>query len=154
MPDYSNLPIPQGDWLRFVDTVRDLLGPQADDRPLDQFLQLRDAVLELISSPDFLKGLQEGWPPVGSPNRPLTPEQQQRIENILLLELRAFPAGAEVVAKTGEKSEEARKKLLGRAGVASGSMKDLLDNLPPHAKMGLTALKQLLDVFEVDFFKG
>lgn len=58
MPDYSTLPEPQGDWLRFVDSLRVLLVHQLDDRPLDQFLPLRDAVLALVSSQEFLDGLK------------------------------------------------------------------------------------------------
>jgi hypothetical protein len=160
MPDYSTFPVPQGDWLRFVESLRLLLGPQPDDRPLDQFLQFRDAVLEFVSSPDFLTGLQAGWPPAAPMNQTaLTSVQQQQIANILLLELRAFPAAVEV-AHAQEKSGSEDKgwfrkqigRLIGRASTGTGSMKDLLDNLPPHVKMGLTALKQVLDVFKVDFF--
>lgn len=78
-----------------------------------------------------------------------------------MLELRALPTALEV-AQEQEKSgsvdkgwfEKCRAKLLGRASTATGSVKDLLDQLPPFAKMGLTALKQVLDVFKTDFSKG
>lgn len=35
-------------WLNYVKSVQILLVPQEDDRPLDQYLPLRDAVMTLV----------------------------------------------------------------------------------------------------------
>ena len=53
-------------WINFVKSVRVLLVPQTDDRPLDQYLQFRDAVVELVQSQRFLDQLNKAYPPQDS----------------------------------------------------------------------------------------
>ncbi len=48
----------QSAWMDLTIGVRGLLVPQLDDRPLDQYLVLRDNVLALAQSPQFLAELQ------------------------------------------------------------------------------------------------
>jgi len=37
---------------------------------------------------------------------------------------------------------------LGRASTVSGSVKDILENLPPYAQNALTLFKELIDLFK------
>lgn len=144
MPDnIEGTPI-QIAWLNYAKGVKALLVPQVDDRPLDQYLAFRDAVLQLVQSDQFLRDLNAGWI---SPNElpPMT-----EIKKVLLLELEAFPRAVEVAQATG-KPEEAKgwwRNMLGRASTVSGSVKDLVENLPPYAKHGLTLFKELIDLFK------
>jgi hypothetical protein len=130
-------------WLAFVKSVQILLVPQVDDRPLDQYLAFRDKVLELAQSEQFLANLNKRWG--GFRDNP-----KKEIGDALILELEAFPRAIEI-AKAIEKPEDSKKwwkKLLGHASTVTGSMKDLLDALPPEAKMALTLLKELFDLFK------
>jgi len=140
--DVQRTPI-QIAWINFAKSVQTLLVPQPDDRPLDQFLSFRDAVLSLIQGDKFLADLQTGW-------APLTDQPLMEVGNVLLLELQAFPLAVEV-ARATEKSEEAKGwwgKMLDRASTVSGSVQDLLENLPPYAKSALTLFKELIDLFK------
>jgi len=83
VPD-PNLPPIQGAWIKFTDSIRLLLTPQFDDRPLDQFLQLRDSVFTLIQGPAFLTDLQSVWPA-------FTDHPGKEVGDLLLMELEAFP---------------------------------------------------------------
>jgi hypothetical protein len=130
-------------WINFAKSAQILFVPQIDDRPLDQYLSFRDAVFALVQSEKFLTELNSAW--VAPANQPL-PE----IRNALLVELQAFPLAVEVAQKTG--SDEEKKswwtKMLGRASTATGSVKELLENLPPNAKNVLTLFKELIDLFK------
>lgn len=72
------------------------------------------------------------------------------IGNALLLELQTFPRAVEVAQAT-TKPEEAKGwmgRWLGRASTVSGSVKDLMETLPPYAKNALTLFKELIDLFK------
>lgn len=144
MPDDMNrLPI-QIAWLNFAGSVRVLLVPQIDDRPLDQYLVFRDAVFAYEQGEKFLAGLNEGW------FESIRIPEHAGIGDALLLELQAFPRAVEVAQSTA-KPEESKgwwRTMLGRAATVSGSVNDLLDNLPPYAKQGLTLFKELVDLFK------
>ena len=123
-------------WINYVNAVQTLLGPQIDDRSLYQFFGFRDAVLNLVNGEQFLTDLNTAW-------LSLSDHQPYAIGNALLLELEAFPRAAEVVQAT-MKSEEGKgwwRTMLGRASTVSGSVKDLMENLPPNAKNALTLFK-------------
>jgi hypothetical protein len=143
MPDnITRTPI-QTAWINYVKSIRLLLVPQVDDRPLDQYLSFRDAVLASVESEQFLKEIQKAWPTLT--NVPLP-----SIGSPLLLELQAFPLAVEVAQAT-EKPEEKKawwKRMLDRASTTTGSVKDLLENLPGYAKSALTLLKELIDLFK------
>jgi len=142
MPENSQWTPIQVAWVSFVDSVQGLLVPRSDDRPLDQYLAFRDAVLALVRNDQFLMELNMTWPAIAAP--PLTDTG-----SLLLLELQAFPHAVEV-AKATEKPEEGKgwlKKMLGRASTVSGSVKDLMENLPPYAKNGITLFKEVVDLF-------
>lgn len=129
-------------WIHFVKSVQVLLVPQPHDRPLDQFLPFRDEVMALVLSEPFLRGLNHSWPPFHDyPNI--------GIDKPLLLEIEAFCRSVEV-AKATAKQEEGNgwwRTMLGRASTVTGSVNDLMDNLPPVAKGGLTLFKELIDLF-------
>jgi hypothetical protein len=131
--------------MEFTNNVRVLLVPQPDDRPLDQYLAFRDTVLALVQSPQFLKDLDDEW-------GPFTDYPKHAIGQALLMELKAFSHALEVVQAMDRVTPEPErkpwwKKLLGRASTATGSVKDLFENLPSHVKGGLTLLKELIDLF-------
>ena len=133
-------------WLNFVKSVRGLLVPQTDDRPLDQYLAFRDAVLTIVESEQFL-GELNAW------SSPPLDQSLTEIRNALLLELQAFPRAVELAQGTA-KAEESQgwlKKMLGRAPIVAGSVQDLIDNLPPHAKNALTLLKELVELFKGNY---
>ena len=73
------------------------------------------------------------------------------IKSALILELNAFSRAVEVAQAT-EKTEGGFKgwisKWLGRASTVTGSVKDILDNLPPYAKNAITLFKELIDIFK------
>lgn len=146
MPDDTNRTSIQIAWINFVKSVKLLLLPQTDDRPLDQYLPFRDAVLNLVQNDQFLAELNATWAPPVKPDNP-TPTE---IHNALLLELQAFPLAVEVAQATS-KPEETKSwywRLLGRASIGVGSIKDILSNLPPYAKHALTLYKELIDLFK------
>jgi len=146
MPDNIQQTPIQITWINYVKGVQVLLVPQSDDRPLDQYLPFRDAVLGLVQSEQFLKELNEAWPP----RSPSGNFQLTEIGDVLLLELRAFPHAVEVAQATG-KPEETKgfwRRMLGRASTTSGSLQDILTELPPYAKMSLTLFKEVIDLFK------
>jgi hypothetical protein len=87
-------------WVNFVKSVQSLLVPQMDDRPLDQYLEFRNTVLELVQRNQFLNDLNNAWP---SPNDPPLAE----VRNAILMELKAFPRAVEV-ANAIEKPDGAK----------------------------------------------
>lgn len=146
MPDNAQQTAIQNKWIDYVQGVKVLLVPQADDRLLDRYLPFRDAVLVLVQNEQFLKELNEAWPP----RSPSGDFQLTEVGDALLLELQAFPHAVEVAQAT-EKPEEAKvwwRRMLGRASTTTGSVQDILTALPPYAKMGLTLFKELIDLFK------
>lgn len=144
MPDDTNRTPIQSAWINFVKSVTLLLVPQSDDRPLDQYILFRNAVLNLVQSEKFLTEFNTGWTPAGE-----TPEQAE-IKQLFLLELQAFPQAVEVAQATTkpEESKGLLKHWLGRASTICGSAKDLKEDLPWYAQQGLTAFKELMDIFK------
>lgn len=146
MGDESNLTPIQSAWLGFTNSVRLLLVPRIDDRPLDQYLQFRNDVLALVQGPGFLQDLQTSWTGMDTANTPL-----KQVGDLLLVELRAFPLAIEVhqameKAESGEKGGS--QKWLSRASTVTSSVKDLLEQAPTLVKYGLTLLRELLDLFK------
>jgi len=144
MPDATSHSEIRVAWISFTQSTGALLVPMPDDRPLDQFLPFRDRVLTLVQSEAFLQALDTAWGPfANSPN--------SDVSEALLMELRAFPLAAEVAKATATTPTESKgwfSKLLGRASTVAGSVKDLVENLPPWAKNALTLFKELVDLFK------
>jgi hypothetical protein len=143
MPDNTERTPIQGAWIKFVGSVRLLLVPQPDDRPLDHFLPFRDAVLILVQNEQFLTELNAALQK-SSNIKGLT-----EVHNALLLELQAFSLAAEVAQTTG-KPEEAKgwwKTMLDRASTVTGSVKDLVEKLP-YVKSALTLFMELIEIFK------
>jgi len=130
-------------WINFTKSVQVLLVPQPDDRTLDQYLEFRDTVIELVQNEKFKDEINNSWLQDTTLN--------DEIKSALILELNAFSRAVEVVQAT-EKTEGDFKgwinKLLGRASTVTGSVKDILDNLPPYAKNAITLFKELIDIFK------
>ena len=147
MPDnHENTDI-QIAWIQYVKSVRLLLVPQVDDRPLDQYLVFRDTVIPMVESERFLDELNNAW-------KSLTvfadDPAQREIGQALLLELKAFPLTVEVAQATSKPEEEKSwwRRCLGRATTVSCSVGDLLENLPPYAKNAITLFNELIDLFK------
>ena len=143
MPENINRTPIQNAWIAFVAGAKVLLVPRADDRGLDQYLQYRDIVLGLVQSEEFLASLNAGWPPN------VLPTEIQSIENALILELEAFPRAVETV-KSAEKPAEQEgwwSILLGRASTVSGSVDELMENLPWYAKCSIKLFRELVDLW-------
>jgi hypothetical protein len=119
MPDNPNSTPIQSAWLGFTDSLRVIIVPRPDDRPLDQYLRFRDDVFALVEGPDFLSGLQSAWTPFTDvPLRPLG--------DLLLAELHAYPLAMEVAQmqeKAGGEDKGWISKWLGRASTITGSEK-------------------------------
>jgi hypothetical protein len=131
-------------WLGFTRSVRILLVPQLDDRPLDQYLAFREKVFKIVEGEAFLNDLEKTW-------GQFTDTPYTDIGAALLMELQAFPLAVEVAEATEKpKSNSAGwvKRLLRKASTISGSVKDIGENLPAYAKYGITLFKELLDVFK------
>jgi hypothetical protein len=128
-------------WRAYVKSVRVLLVPDPDDRPLDQYLEMRDRVLGIVESYEFTRDLEVPW------NSNLSDD----VRAALLSELKALPLAVEVASATAKSDSEKTgwfKRLLGRASTVAGSVKDILANLPPNVKNGLTLLKEVIDIFK------
>lgn len=133
----------RGAWLGFARSVKVLLVPQPSDRPLDQYLPLRERVFEIVESERFLKDFESKWPPFA--------DGRADIADALLMELKAFPLAVEVAEATEKpesKSTGWAKRLLRKASTVTGSVKDLVDDLPAYAKGGITLFKELVDLFK------
>ena len=154
MPDNSNYSPLQSAWLGYTESLRPLLVPIEDDRPLDQFLQFRVDTLALVESGNFLVGLSQAESAISSDKPTKTaepPNQLKPIGNLLLQKLRAFTQAIKLAQsqdKTGRESKSWIPKWLDRAKTVSDSVKDLLENAPPLVKGGLTVLGELLDLFK------
>lgn len=147
-------------WLNFVKSVQVLLGPQVDDRPLDQYLAFRDDVLSLVQSEQFLAELQQAWTALDaqptqkdqSPKKDQSPSPSILNEtgNALRLEIEAFRRAIEVAQATTKPEEGTgwMGRWSGRASTVVGSVKDIMKDLPPYAKNALTLYKELIDLFK------
>lgn len=130
-------------WLDFVASVQSLLSVQVDDRPLDQYLVFRDAVLKRVQSETFLAELNTTWENIKD-------SSISEDGNMLLLELQAFSRAVEVARAIGrpEDAKKSWKQLLGHASTVSGSVKDVIASLPAEAKIALTLLGELIAIFK------
>jgi hypothetical protein len=130
-------------WLEFTRGVRVLLVPQPDDRPLDQFLAMRDKVYEMVQSERFLAEFDGAW-------RGMTVPAMVDTADALVMELKAIPLALEVAQNTEPEAESPGwiRRLLGRASTVTGSVRDIVQNLPPYAKNAITLFKELVDLFK------
>lgn len=129
-------------WVGFVKSVQIVLVPRSDDRPLDQFLEFRDAVISLVLDQKFLGNLDSAIDKFAA-------AKDHELMNVLLLELQAFPRSVEV-AKSLDKGDEQSigwwDKLLGRASTITGSVKDVAEK-NPYAKAATTLFKEAIDIY-------
>jgi hypothetical protein len=89
-------------WLPFIKGVQTFLVPQPDDRPLDQFLALRDSALAQVQSKEFLDELDKEWErQKGKPGEELL--------RAVVMELKAFTLAQEVAHATAK--DPAEKKI-------------------------------------------
>jgi hypothetical protein len=136
-------------WSSFIGGVQILLVPDPDDRPSDQFLALRDRVIPMAKGKQFLDELRSGF------SKTFPDGEMTDVRDGLLLELESFSRAVEVAQATSSATVESKKgwgswwkSLLGRGSIVTGSVKDIISNLPPYAKNVLTMLKETLDLFK------
>ena len=143
MPNDAGYTDIQSVWMGYTNSVRILLVPIPDDRPMDQYLAFRDKVILMVQDQKFLNELQQAWPSI-------TDAPKTEIGEALLMELKAFPLALEVAKATEKDTREFKGwfgRWLGRASTVTGSVKDLVDNLPAYAKGAITLFKELIDLF-------
>jgi hypothetical protein len=143
MPESTNYSAAQAAWIDFTTSVRGLLVPQAGDRPLDQYLVMRDNVIALAQSPQFLAEFQAAWAPRAS-------APKLAIGNVLLMELQAFRRAIEVAQATEVAQAESKdwvSKWLGRASTTVDSVKEFVE-MAPFGKGVMTLLKEVIDLFK------
>lgn len=132
-------------WINFINSVKLLLVPRAKDRPLDQYLELRNKVLALVQEKAFLDALTKCVNGLSV--------DYHEVAEALLAEVKAFTLAVEVAREIGkpEKKEKWWKRwgqsLLSRASTVTGSMKDFAEN-DPKVKNGLILFKELIDIFK------
>ncbi len=126
-------------WINFTNSVKLLLIPQPDDRPLDQYLAFRDTIITLVQNEKFLTDLKEAW-------APFTDKPKIDVGNALLIEMKAFPLAVEVAQATEKLTW--KPKWLSRASTVTGSVKDVIEGLPEYAKSAITLFKELIDLFK------
>jgi len=139
-------------WLGFTKSLRVLLVVQPDDRLLDQYIPLRDHVLMLVESQDFLRELHSAWATAFVSGNYFVPGSEL-IGDAIRMELQSFSQASEVAQATQvpDVASKERKKLIGRGSTTVGSIKDLLEQIGDmnlFLKGGLTLLKELLDFFK------
>ena len=133
----------QSAWMDLTTSVRGLLVPQLDDRPLDQYLVLRDNVFALAQSPQFLAELQTAWVP-------FTNAPKLDIGNALLVEMQALRRAIEVAQVTEKAVPESKagwSRMLGRASTTVDSVKEFVE-MTPFGKGVMTLLKEVIDLFK------
>jgi hypothetical protein len=140
-------------WLDYIASLRSLFEVQFDELSLDQYLEFRNTVLDLAQGTQFLDDLNTGWNTLidSTPDKPSLLE----VGNTLIMELQAYSRAVEMAKNTPQEppdpSDPPRKwwqKWFGRGSTVAGSVKDILEGLPPHAKGVLTLIKELLDLFK------
>ena len=131
-------------WVNFVKSVQLILILREDDRPLDQFLEFRDAVIPLVLDQRFLDDLDSSLDKFAS--------GRLQFANALILELKAFPRSVDVAKSTDGvdgKSSGWLGKLLGRASTITGSVQDAAES-NPYAKGAIGFFKEAIDIFRGD----
>ena len=131
-------------WTNYIKSVKKFMVIQKKDRPLDQFLDFKNAVFVIVEGREFLANLRMGFNQLNK-----SPD----IQNALLLELESFSRSVEVAQAINKKEKKKSwrtmaGKLFGRASTVAGSVSDILDKLPPYAKCGITLFKELIDLFK------
>lgn len=145
--DYQSPIVPV--WIVYTDKVKLLLVPRKDNRPLDQYLSLRDAAFVIVQGDEFLKGLNEAFKV--DPNSNSVPPE---ITDALVLELQAATRAIEVAKAMENPNKKEKwwdkwgKKLLGQASTVTGSVKDIGENMSPLVKNGLTVFNEVIDLFK------
>jgi hypothetical protein len=160
MPDDPNLTRIEKAWLRFVRGQREALVFHADDRPLDQYLTLRDEALALVESGEFLYDLRRAWDDLAGSDTAAPPTNaanvsQRRVLDLVVLELESSAREVEIARQLTPTDPDQRKgwfkKILSRGSTVTGSVKDIFDDVLkkyPLLKGGLTAFRELLDLFK------
>ena len=135
-------------WKKFCEDLRSLLVTRKDARMLDQYLELRNKAIEIVTSDEFLKDMENfvKEPPLGG---------DKNVIEALDLEIKAFSKSKEIAFTIGNpyKKKQWWKKwgrgLLGQASIVNGSVKDNIGD-SPKLKAGLTLFGEVIDIFKGD----
>ncbi|NWF35770.1 hypothetical protein [Mariprofundus sp. KV] len=128
-------------WLAFVKSAESLLELRSKQhRHLKEFDGFQQAVLKIVRDKKFVSDLSEGW-------IDLKGKESEDVANALLLEVELFPKAAAVAAQGSPKRLPGWvRRLLGGASTVAGSVKDILEDLAPYTKNGITLFKELMDI--------
>jgi len=114
----------------------------ADNRPLDQFLAVRDHALGIVQSEVFENQLEKEW---------FEANLQPDVRAGLIAEMGAVPRAFEVSQATGSAAEQKgwRKHLLEVSSTVVESVKDFFSNSNNgYVKSALTLLKESVDIYK------
>ena len=133
-------------WEQFCRDLRFLLVTRKNNRMLDQFLDLKNRVLDRVEGEEFKTSLVSAY----NLNKADAPKE---VRESLLLEIASFSRAKEIAVSVGDTSNKKRwwKKwgnwLLGKASVVTGSVKDIVgDN--SNLKSTLILLGEVIDIFK------
>jgi hypothetical protein len=135
-------------WSDYLKACERVANEHRDDHRfayLAPTLVFQHHVLLMARSQDAVTTLQQSWYVLQIVN----PEAAAALEQ----ELQSYPAlvqrSAEDATTTPDRDPaERRRSLLGIAGIVTGSVKDLFENLPPIGKQMLTVLRELWDMLK------
>lgn len=129
--------------LRFIEAAEPLLAVQPNDYVGAQYIGFRNAALDAVKSPEVLSDTTAAWEKLHSD------EATSRAAHLLMMELSAFSAAAEVAEKTSQEpapTPSLKKRLLGIGGTIVGSLTDVL-KLSDRAKAAWKIFGELLSIF-------
>ncbi|MFZ4427167.1 MAG: hypothetical protein ACOYOO_08415 [Saprospiraceae bacterium] len=136
-------------WEQFCRDLRFLLVTRKNNRMLDQFLDLKNRVLDRVEGEEFKTSLVNAYNNLNKEDPP------KEVRESLLLEIASFSRAKEIAVSVGDTSNKKRwwKKwgnwLLGKASVVTGSVKDIVgDN--SNLKSTLILLGEVIDIFKGD----
>lgn len=132
-------------WLPFIGAAREDLSALPARRPIDQFVQFRDAVLDAAESDEVAEAIAEALENLQN-QHPDSPAVE-----LLLRELDAYRAAVGIAKAERESatSPEPRTTNLARFGkTALDSLRDIAEGLPAHIKAILKLLSEVFGIFE------
>jgi hypothetical protein len=139
-PDKTFAPL----WPSFIGAARQDLDRLPKDRPIDQYLQWKEAVLEQTSTPEFSQEIEIALAQLWAD--PTTRAAAQLLEG----ELQAYAAAVKVAQlqrrSEPDLTEPPSMTSLGKTAV--DSFKEIASNLPPGVRALLTLLSEVFEIFK------
>lgn len=132
-------------WLRFTNAAKKDLSQLPARRPVDQFIQFRDAVLKEITDPTVVGEIDDSLSELAGD------EKMSGVADLVTQELNAYAAAVDVAhadAKASAGMGGARPPVLARLGrTAIDSFREIVD-LSPRLKALMKLFSELFELFE------